>query len=180
MNQVLSNRQFDDSDDSKVWLLVQAKPNMLPRALQHLENQDFRVFVPRIRTTRRVSGRFRDRLDPLFPGYLFVQVDPENGPWRKINSTFGVSRLVSFTANRPAIVPAGLITDLRSRFSAELDLPPEDNLEPGAEVEVIRGPFAGLSARIAKATAKDRIWLLLDFMGREARVSADRRDVIKV
>jgi transcriptional antiterminator RfaH len=180
VNQVPSFRQLDDADDGMVWLLAQAKPNMLPRAHRHLENQGFRVFVPQIQTTNRVNGQFRDKRAPLFPGYLFVQVDPETGPWRKINSTYGVSRLVSFTSNRPAIVPSDLITDLRSRFSAELDLPPEDRLDPGIEVEVIKGPFAGLTARIAESAPNDRIWLLLDIMGRETRVSADKRNVIKV
>ncbi|TMV05645.1 transcriptional activator RfaH [Ruegeria sediminis] len=179
MNQVLSHRQFDDADTSKVWLLAQAKPNMLPRAQHNLENQGFRLFIPQIRETRRSGGRFSEKISPLFPGYVFVQADLSSGPWRKINSTYGVSRLVSFTRDRPAIVPADLITDLRSRFSAGMDTPPEDSLAAGSEVQIIHGPFAGFAAKVESVAANDRIWLLLDVLGRETRLSADKRSVMR-
>ncbi|WP_425046110.1 transcription termination/antitermination NusG family protein [Primorskyibacter sp. S87] len=179
MNQVVDTSQFDDADQTKLWLLAQIKPNMMPRAQNHLENQGFRIFVPMLRTTQRVAGRFREKLAPLFPGYIFVQVDPKISPWRKINSTYGVSKLVSFTMQRPAVVPSGLITDLRSRFTADIDVATETRLEPGDEVQVIRGPFAGFAAKVEQTAAGDRIWLLLDLLGRETRVSADTKNVIR-
>ena len=135
MNQILFGRQFEDASASKVWLLAQAKPGMMARAQRNLENQGFRVFVPQIRETRRVGSRFKDRVGPLFPGYIFVQVDIDVSPWRKINSTFGVSRLVSFAKDRPAVVPSELITDLRSRFSVGAEAALGNEVEAGSSTQ---------------------------------------------
>ncbi|SHF37207.1 transcriptional antiterminator RfaH [Ruegeria intermedia] len=178
MTQIFPHRQFNDADQSKTWLLAQTKPNTEARAQHNLENQGFRVFAPKIRETRRIGGRFKDKLSLLFPGYIFVQVNPNSSPWRKINSTYGVSRLVSFTQNRPAIVPPALITNLRIRFSEGIDAPSESTLEPGDTVQLIRGPFAGFAAKVETVEAKNRIWLLLDLMGRETRVSADKSSLV--
>lgn len=179
MEQRHISRDFEDADLSKVWFLVQAKPNMVPRAKLNLERQGFRTFVPQIRSTKRRDDKFEQRKGPLFPGYIFVQLDPDTCPWRKINSTFGVAKLVSFTRDRPAKVPRELITDLRSRFSPEFDVAAEMHLQEGEAVHVTRGPFAGLLARVEQVAANDRIWVLLDFMGRETRVQTEKRNVLR-
>lgn len=178
MNHAVVQGQFDDAATSMIWLLVQAKPNMTPRAKRNLENQSFRTFVPHVRETQRARGQFREKVNPLFPGYIFVQADPQVSPWRKINSTFGVSRLVSFTKDRPAIVPQSLITDLRDCYSQGMDVPPKVDFKPGSDVQFIRGPFAGFGARVESVAANDRIWVLLDVLGRETRMSADKRNII--
>ncbi len=180
MNQALIQGQFEDANPSRIWLLAQTKPNMTPRAVRNLENQAFRTFVPQIRKTRRVGGQFREKESPLFPGYVFVQADPLVSPWRKINSTFGVSRLVSLSASRPAVVPQDLITELRDYYSPGMDMPPKADLGPDTDVQFIRGPFAGFSARVEVVAANDRVWVLLDVLGRETRMSANKRDIIPI
>ena len=56
--------------------------------------------------TQNRKGRFIPTLRPMFPGYVFVFFDIEGGLWRKIYSTPGITRLVSF-GNEPAMVPFG-------------------------------------------------------------------------
>ena len=170
MNKVVDTAQFLPGETPTTWLLAQVKPNMLPRAQRNLENQGFEVFVPLMRETRRRNGRFVEKTGPLFPGYLFVEIDPASSPWRKINSTFGVSRLVSFAKDRPATVPRALVAELRRRFANDVE-PNPGTLQPGTEVEILRGPFAGLIAKVEQTPSKDRIWLLLDVLGRETRIS---------
>mgnify|MGYP003877815797 CR=1 FL=1 len=64
--------------------------------------------------TRRTAAKFETVIRPLFAGYMFVACDPETAPWRQINSTYGVSRMLSFAQGLKPM-PAALIAGLRAR-----------------------------------------------------------------
>ena len=78
------------------WYLIQFKPNSHRLAERNLQRQGFETFLPMQKITRRKASRFVSDLKPLFPGYMFVSVNSDLAPWRSINSTIGVSKLVSF------------------------------------------------------------------------------------
>ena len=78
------------------WYLIQFKPNSHRLAERNLHRQGINTFLPMQKITRRKASRFVSDLKPLFSVYMFVSVNSEQAPWRSINSTIGVSRLVSF------------------------------------------------------------------------------------
>ena len=154
------------------WFLAQVRPNSLRIALEHLGRQGFDFFCPKQTETRRRGSRFVEVEAPLFPGYLFVTFDPAAARWRAINSTRGVSRLVSF-GGAPAPVPDLLIQGLMERCDASGSLVPETRFAAGEAVQVIGGPFADFVARVEMMAPQQRVWVLLDIMGRETRVAID-------
>ena len=158
------------------WFLAQLKPNAQAIAVRNLDRQGFATFLPQHRVTRRQSGRFIDTLRPLFPGYLFVGFDPNTAPWRKINATSGVSRLVSFD-RRPRAVPTVLIDDLRARCDVDGVLKPAPILASGSAVEILSGPFANFVATVESITPDQRVWVLLDLMGQQTRVQVANNHV---
>ena len=110
------------------WYLIQFKPNSYRLAERNLHRQGFETFLPMQKITRRKASRFVSDLKPLFPGYMFVSVNSELAPWRSINSTIGVSRLVSFEG-KPKPLPLQLISGLMLRCDASGTLlPPKTNL----------------------------------------------------
>ncbi len=165
-----------DAQEAKSWFLAQVRPNCIQIAERNLRRQAFDTFVPWTEETRRQRGRFCQRRVPLFPGYLFVGFDPERGGWRAINSTHGVSRLVAF-AGMPQAVPDSLLVALRDRCDPSGLLLPPETLKPGDEVEVTRGPFADFIVTVEQVTPDRRVWILIDLMGRAARVSVAPEDV---
>ena len=98
------------------WYLVQVKPNGYRLAERNLARQGFTCFQPTVRATERRGAHFRPVSRPLFPGYFFVAFDPARAPWRKINSTAGVARLVSL-GSVPQEVPWGLVAEQIGRAS---------------------------------------------------------------
>ena len=86
------------SVSTKHWFLLQYKPNSHRLALRNLHRQGFETFLPMLDVTQRCSTRFVQQTRPLLPGYMFVSFELDTAPWRKINSTVGVTRLVSLTA----------------------------------------------------------------------------------
>ena len=160
------------------WYLVQVKPNGYRLAERNLLRQDFACFQPMVRATERRGAQFRPVSRPLFPGYLFVAFDPARAPWRKINSTAGVSRLLSL-GNVPQEVPKGLVAELRARLDAEGHVTLADNVEVGDRVEIQSGPFAGFLGEVARLAPEARAHLLVDLMGRQARVTAQLAELRK-
>lgn len=164
----------------KHWYLIQFKPNSHRLAERNLKRQGFEVFLPMQEITRRKVSRFVSELKPLFPGYMFVSVDTDAAPWRAINSTMGVSRLVSFDG-APKPLPLQLVSSLMLRCDTTGKILPPETLKAGDSVEVLSGPFANFVATVEEIDAQQRVWLLMDFMGQGARVhvSVDQVQVSK-
>ena len=160
------------------WYLVQVKPNGYRMAERNLVRQGFTCFQPLMRATERRGTHFKQVSRPLFPGYLFVAFDPARAPWRKINSTAGVARLLSL-GNTPQEVPEGLVADLRARLDAEGHVILSDELSAGDRVEIQSGPFAGFFAEVVRLAPEARAHLLVDLMGRQARVTAQLAELRK-
>jgi hypothetical protein len=90
--------------------------------------------------TRQRNGKFVTAMRPLFPGYIFVAQNVAHGSWRSVNSTYGVTRLVSF-GKEPAAVPLDLVSQLMLRCDAEGKLLPPKLLKPGDQVTLTKGPL---------------------------------------
>ncbi|MEM8550693.1 MAG: transcriptional activator RfaH [Verrucomicrobiota bacterium] len=157
------------SDHSK-WFVLQLKPGGLERARTNLWRQGVSSFMPmRHRTTRR-AGRLMDVKRPLFPGYLFIELGRDAPAWRSINATYGVAKVVCLEPGQPFDVPGDVIAALKAASSKDGDYmgDPEPFL-PGETVRVVAGPFASILARVEAVPERDRMFVLLDMMGREVR-----------
>ena len=159
-----------DHDPETRWFLAQCKPNSHRVAQRNLARQGFAVFLPLQEETKRARGRFVTRMRPLFPGYLFVALDIRNGPWRAVNSTLGITRLVSL-GGTPTPVPNELVEQLRLRCDHDGKLLPPPTFKPGDQVTFAKGPFANFVATIESLAPDRRVWVLLELMGHQTRVA---------
>lgn len=156
------------------WYLLQTKPRQTERALEHLERQAYRCFLPRQQVERVVHGRRQQLEQPLFPNYLFIQLDSQLDNWMPIRSTRGVSRFVSF-GGLPAQVPQSLIEQMRDRT-----MPTTSLLQPGDKVRVTSGSFINMEAIFLAHDDEARVLLLIKLLQRENTLSFPLKDVSKV
>ncbi|MGO4917844.1 transcription termination/antitermination protein NusG [Pseudogemmobacter sp. W21_MBD1_M6] len=157
-------------DSGTTWFLAQFKPNSHRIAERNLVRQGFRTFLPLHEETTRAQCKFTVQMRPLFPGYLFVALDLLQERWSAVNSTYGVTRIVSF-GKEPTPVPLDLISQLMLRCDQEGKLLPPKLLKPGDKVTVAKGPFADVIATIESVAPDRRVWVLMDIMGGETRVA---------
>ncbi len=165
-------------DRGASWFLAQLRPNCVSIAERNLKRQGFRTFLPMEEGTIRRRGRFTPALLPLFPGYMFVSFDTEAGHWRAINSTYGVTKLVSFGA-APAPVPLDLVSQLMLRCDVSGKLLPPKLLKPGDPVRITTGPFAEFVGEVERIAPDRRVWVLMEIMGGETRVAV-KADQLRV
>lgn len=157
-------------DRGENWFLAQVKPNCANIADKNLKRQGFKTFLPLEEETRQRNGKFVTATRPLFPGYIFVAFDAARGFWRTVNSTYGITRLVSF-GNEPTAVPLDLVSYLMQRCDAKGKLLPATRLSPGDKVTLTTGPFANFVAEVEKIAPDRRVWVLMDIMGGQTRVA---------
>ena len=151
---------------SKEWFILQFKSNSHQQAAKNLNRQGFETFLPLHDTTSRKLSRFINTSKPLFPGYMFIKFDKEESKWHKINSTYGVSRLITFNSILKSI-PTIFVDHLMKRYDLSGKLLPIQKLKKGDQVTVLKGPFANFIATVEKYEADQRIWILMDLMGRK-------------
>ncbi|MEQ5789326.1 hypothetical protein J3454_15650 [Erythrobacter sp. NFXS35] len=152
------------------WFLAQVKPNSDLIAKRNLARQGFATFQPMEKRTIASGGKFREQIRPFFSGYLFVSYPETSAPWSLVNSTYGVSRLVRFGA-KLAPVPRGVMTQLRAACDTDDIIALTDNFVAGATVEIMAGSFTGLIGEIGQLSPDRRAMVLLDFMGKQTKVS---------
>lgn len=157
-------------DRGTSWFLAQLKPNCAKIADKNLKRQGFQTFLPMEEETRQRSGKFVTTMRPLFPGYIFVAFDVTRGFWRSVNSTYGITRLVSL-GKEPTAVPQDLVSQLMLRCNAKGKLQPPKLLRAGDQVTLTKGPFANFVAEVEKIAPDQRVWLLMEIMGNQTRVA---------
>ncbi len=155
------------------WFVAQTLHNRENLASLHLAAQNFPPFLPRFRKTVRHARQLREVVAPVFPGYIFLILDPERDRWRSINGTFGVARLVS-AHGRPVPVPSGTVEAMIAAMDQSGLVRLGGGLTPGQPVRVVAGPFAGGLGVLERLDGKGRVRVLLQIMGGEALFTMDR------
>lgn len=162
--------------DGARWYVAQTQPHAENKAVFHLERQNFRVFCPRVRRTVRHARKVTRTLAPLFPGYVFLNLDTARERWRSVNGTYGIARLI-MQHDAPQPVPRGVVEQVKERIGDDGAINWAPMLEIGQQVRLCDGPFADFVGSLEHLDSAGRVRVLLDLMGRAVSVSA-RSDML--
>ena len=155
------------------WYVAQTHANAEFKAAGHLLRQGFSVYLPKYMKLRCHARRKEWLPRPLFPRYVFVGVGPENVRWRAIDSTAGISQLVSF-GNYPAPVSANIVDELKAREDERgmVALKSEALFKKGQAIKFMTGALSEQTGLFECIDDKERVVILLDLLGRQVRVHA--------
>ncbi len=153
------------------WYVVQTHALAEGKAALNLTRQGYRAYLPRYLKKRSHARRVDWVEKPLFPRYLFVEMDPEATQWRAIRSTFGVSHFIC-QGDEPSPTPDGVVEEIMAREDDKgyVGLNRETRFKKGQAVEIAGGPMAETSAIFDCIGDHDRVTVLMDMMGRQIRV----------
>ena len=144
------------------WILIHSKPHKEDFLWGELSAREIECFYPRIRV-KPVNPRAR-KVQPYFPGYLFVNVDTDSDQFKEISWLPGSTGLVYF-GDETATVPESMINGIRRHVEELNRQGGEDrtkNFHQGDLVEIVDGPFANYEALFDTAiTGNERVRVLL-------------------
>ena len=160
------------------WYVVHTKPRKESLAEVNLQRQDFETYLPWYKRVARQRGTWQEIVEPLFPRYLFLRLDPNQQTVAPIRSTLGVTTLVTF-GHRLTPVPDAVVDAIRHNADAKTGLhtAPEQRFRKGELLTVTAGPFEGLQCIFETTSGAQRVAVLLDILGKSARVVLNRSQV---
>jgi transcriptional antiterminator RfaH len=152
------------------WAVARTEPKRETTAARFLNLAGYAVYVPRIREERSRGGRRIITSSPLFPSYLFVQIE---GQWWSARWCVGVAALIT-AGSTPAKAPDVIIDELRSREKhGFVVLPRAPRMKPGDHVRIINGLLMGQIGTLGALRPNERVEVLLAVIGRATLPAAD-------
>lgn len=146
-----------------VWILVYTKAKEEKRANINLLNQGFKTLFP---LQIKDKNQAQPSLIPIFPRYLFVQINKNKENWTSIRSTLGVIKIVQFSENL-MLVPNKVIEEINHKLDplgVYKTLYPIEDFEEGEDVTITGGRFSGIEAIFLSNKSQDRVRLLLHLL----------------
>jgi len=137
----------------------------------HLHRQGFEAYLPQYLKRRRHARRVDWTPAPLFPGYLFVRMDPAATRWQAIRSTVGIRDLVCL-GETPSAVPAGIVEGIRARED-DSGFVRMDKVAPfakGDKIQIAAGALCEQVGLFDCMTDDERVVVLLNLLGRPLKV----------
>ena len=152
-------------NEPEPWWVVYTKPRQEFRALEQLENQSYTCFLPTLHIKTRRHGKATLFVEPLFPRYLFLQLNEAARRWEPIRSTRGVSHPVSF-GGCFATVPVEFIEGLQ-RAEQTIHHP---LFSHGQRVMISDGPFSGFEGTYEMPGGEGRALVLMELLSQPQRL----------
>ncbi len=156
------------------WFAVFTTSHHEKRVLQHLRERQIESFLPLYRTVRRRTNRCKVALElPLFPNYLFVQI--ERSQHARVLAVPGILSIVG-TGREPAPLPDFEVVALRSGLQLR-KIVPHPYLAVGERARIKAGALAGLEGVLLRKKNDLRVVLTLDQIMRSIAVEVDADDL---
>ena len=152
------------------WYVVRSATRMEPRAEASLRELGLNVYLP-CETRWRRHAHVKERVArPLFPGYLFVDLEPAD--FYLATRADGVHKIMGLERRRETVNAA----DLAWLFFAEhmgafnrAPWTPEPIFKPGRLVRITKGHFAGVLAEIKEARGSRKFAVAFEWFGRSRK-----------
>jgi transcriptional antiterminator RfaH len=163
------------------WYLIYTKPKQEERAAENLRAWQIETFIPKYREVRynQYTGARTWLTRPLFQRYVFARFAPNN-IYHKIKFTRGIHSVVT-SGDAPALVDDWVINAIKGRVMEDGYVKMSDDLEPGDEVMITKGPFGRLTAIFERETGnEERVLILLKAINYQAHIEINRNLLKKV
>jgi transcription antitermination factor NusG len=148
------------------WSVVQTESQREHIAAKFLKQAEFETYLPKIVGQHGA----RERVLPLFPGYLFVEIIDQ---WWSVRWTTGVIRLLMID-DKPAKVSPTLMSAIKKREDSDglVRLPKAvpRGLQRGDNVRILRGSFEHRFGIYQGQSGVQRSRILLTLLGRQVPV----------
>lgn len=160
------------------WYCLRTAPKHEHIAAQHLrQTSRLDVFCPRLRIRKATSRGAKWFVEAMFPGYIFARF-PFAERHREVQYSPSVTSILAF-GGLYARIPDEVVAGLKNHTNGEELIEVKSNLEQGETVRIISGALTGLEAVVTQVLpAKERIRILLNFLGQEIQAEVAVPDVI--
>lgn len=163
-----------------IWYAVRTATRQEKRAEASLKELGFEVYLPRLKRLRRDAyGHKHNIEEALFPGYLFIGLEPPER-FHAVLAAEGVHAFVRTNGRPQPLDSAADVYVIRAQEAAgQYDRTKRLRPDPevGAVVVITGGQFQGFPAEFVKRRADERIQVLLSLFGKQTPLVLKPKDV---
>jgi transcription antitermination factor NusG len=152
------------------WFALQVRSRYEGIAAAHLSGKGYECFLPKYKSRRRWSDRFKEVESPLFPGYVFCRLDPYDR--LPIRVTPGVILIVG-QGKTPEPIDESEIAAIQSAVKSGLPSQPCPFLQIGQRVRIDNGPLWGLEGVLLDFKGHHRLVLSVTLLHRSIAVQVE-------
>jgi transcriptional antiterminator NusG len=174
----------------KLWYVVntysgheQKVKEKLESKIESMEMQDhiFRIIVPETTEVEIKDGVKKEKTKKMFPGYILVEMVMSDEAWYIVRNTPGVTGFIGSSgkgAKPTPLLPQEIDKILATMGMSRLDS--DSDLKVGDTVNIIDGPFKGMTGKIDTVDKdNNRLNVLIDLFGQETPVEVELFQVNK-
>jgi transcription antitermination factor NusG len=159
------------------WYALRTRSRHEKRVREQLETRGIEPFLPLVERWQHWKDRRKRVAFPLFPGYCFARFPLSQRV--AVLTTQGVVQILG-NQDGPVPVPDAEVEAVRRLVESTLPYDPHPYLTVGMQVEVIRGPLAGLRGLLLRKGARARLVIGVSLIHQGASVELDALDVAPV
>lgn len=164
---LFSNPAALESDSSEWWVL-HTRPRAEKSLARHFVARNLSFFLPLYQHQWRNRGRLFRAYMPLFASYIFLRGDAESR--RSALETNQVVRAIPVSDTEQLRGDLGRVYRM---MQAGMLLAPEEQLQPGAAVEIVAGPLTGLEGKIIQRGKQMRFFVEVRLLQRGVSVEIE-------
>ena len=156
----------------KKWLIASYKSNEVKRLERNLLNQNFDFYLPKV-TIKKINAN--PKVEMLFPGYIFVNISLEN--YSALKYTTGIKNIIKFGDSISSLSSEEIEAMQMAEKTSKID-PVASQIQIGQDALISKGSLKGSMVKICSLASKERVGVLLTFLGSIRRVTIPKKDLI--
>lgn len=154
------------------WFVAHTRPRREKKLKQYCDTQEILAKLPCYRVAHHYRGKTAVFFKPLFPGYLFLQLIPEQR--QKVVQNDHVARLLTVSDQELFIRQLG---EIFRALDTELEVFLAPAIGAGSRVKVKHGPLRGMEGWVEQRYGMTTVLLRLDFIGQAAAVKVQAQEL---
>lgn len=147
------------------WWVAHTRPRREKKLQEYCAREQVLATLPCYRTVHKYRGKTVSFQKPLFPGYVFLQLNSEQQ--RLVFQSDYVANLLEVHDQALFI---GQLGEILTALEADVEIFLAPNIGVGSRVKVKYGPLRGLEGWVEERYGMTTVLLRLDFIGQAAAV----------
>ncbi len=154
------------------WFVAHTRPRCEKKLKESCAREEIPATLPCYQSAHKYRGKLVTFQKPLFPGYVFLQLFPEQV--QKMVQNDHVARLLAIHDQELFIRQLG---DILQALEAELEVFLAPQIGTGSRVRIKSGPLRGIEGHVEERYGMTTVLLRLDFVGQAAAVRLQADDL---
>jgi len=164
------------------WFAVHTRSRHEDAAYRGLVRKSIHAFLPKMEVWSKRKDRRKKIHVPIFPGYLFVQVEPDNRTRLNVLTTPGVVRILGKKADgEPIPIPESQISAVQRIVESRVEMHRIQYPEVGEKAMIIDGPFTGIEGTVLRMDlARELFVISIELLQRAVAIKVEGFQIRKI